>query len=146
MNSRISDVELAQPLCTALQIGIVDILTDKGIVLDSVIGHSSGELAAAYAAGAVSASCAIIMAFYRGQIVAPQTNLGAMAAVSLSVDQVQKYLQRGVVVACVNSPGNVTLSGDKDAVLEVLAKIKARAPDKLCRRLKNPVAYHSRKY
>jgi acyl transferase domain-containing protein len=146
MDSRISDVELAQPLCTALQIGLCNVLADKGIVPDSVIGHSSGEMAAAYAAGALSASAAIIIALYRGRLAATQANLGAMATVSLNKDQVREYLQPGVVIACFNSPGNVTLSGDKDAMHDVLATIKARSPDTLCRRLKNPVAYHSRKY
>ncbi|KAL3454153.1 polyketide synthase [Aspergillus insuetus] len=143
MDSRISDVELAQPLCTALQIGLCNVLADKNIAPDSVIGHSSGEIAAAYAAGAISASCAIIVAFYRGQLAATQANLGAMAAVSLPEDQAREYLQCGVVIACFNSPGNVTLSGDKDAMHDVLATIKARSPDTLCRPVKNPVAYHS---
>ncbi|KAJ0414376.1 hypothetical protein BJY00DRAFT_321073 [Aspergillus carlsbadensis] len=143
MDSRISDVELAQPLCTALQIGLCNVLAEKGIVPDSVIGHSSGEIAAAYAAGAISASCAIVMAFHRGRLAATQANLGAMAAVSLSEDQAREYLQGGVVIACFNSPANVTLSGDKDAMHDVLATIKARSPGTLCRRLKHPVAYHS---
>lgn len=146
MDSRISDVELAQPLCTALQIGLCDALAEKGIVPDSVIGHSSGEMAAAYAAGALSASTAIVMAFYRGRLAATQAHLGAMASVSLHEDQAREYLQPGVVIACFNSPGNVTLSGDRDALHDVLATIKDRSPDTLCRRLKNPVAYHSRKY
>ena len=49
--SRQSEAEMSQPLCTALQIILVDILRTAGITFKAVVGHSSGEIAAAYAAG-----------------------------------------------------------------------------------------------
>ena len=144
--SRINEVELAQPLCTALQVGLVRILTGWGIEPQSVVGHSSGEIAAAYAAGAISANSAIIIAYYRGKLARVQEGLGAMAAVGLSRLEITPHLQEGVVVACENSPQNVTLSGDKDVMDQVLKNITAENPDTFHRRLPIRIAYHSRKF
>lgn len=43
----INKPEYSQPLCTALQLALVDLLNSIGIVPDTVVGHSSGEIAAA---------------------------------------------------------------------------------------------------
>jgi acyl transferase domain-containing protein len=59
--------EFSQPLVTALQIALVDTLKRWGISAKEVVGHSSGEIAAAYAAGLLSKKAAIIAAYYRGQ-------------------------------------------------------------------------------
>lgn len=119
--SPVGDAEFSQPLCTAVQIALVQLLTDWGIHPAATVGHSSGEIAAAYAAGLLTASEAIIAAYYRGQITRDVTTQGAMLAVGLGADEVTaKYLstseQDKVVVACHNSPAGVTLSGDADAV------------------------------
>ncbi|KAF9883689.1 hypothetical protein FE257_003073 [Aspergillus nanangensis] len=143
MLSRINEVEIAQPLCTAIQVGLCAVLAAKGLRPDSVVGHSSGELAAAYAAGAITAKCAIIAAFYRGKFACSQDGLGAMAAVGLGRGEAAKYLKEGVIVACENSPHNVTISGDKEVVDDVLQRIKTESPDTFCRRLRVGVAYHS---
>lgn len=55
-----------QPVCTALQIALISLLCDWGVKPDRVIGHSSGEIAAAYCTGAVSHESALKIAFYRG--------------------------------------------------------------------------------
>lgn len=144
--SRINQVEMAQPLCTAVQIGLCDVLAHKGIVPSMVIGHSSGEMAAAYAAGAISSGAAIIAAFYRGKLAASQEGLGAMAVVGLSRDEATIYLQGGVTIACENSPQNVTISGEKEAVRQVVARIQAASPDIFVRSLRVGVAYHSGKF
>lgn len=116
-----------------------------GIRPSSVVGHSSGEIAAAYAAGAITAQSAIIIAYYRGLAAKRQDGSGAMAAVGLSPEDVKPYLQDGVVVACHNSPSSVTLSGDPLVMDIVVNQIKSELPDVLCRRLKVSIAYHSRK-
>ena len=66
--SRLSTAELSQPLCTAIQIALVDALKSLTIEPDAVVGHSSGEIAAAYAAGALTAGEAIIAAHHRGAV------------------------------------------------------------------------------
>ncbi|KAL3251548.1 hypothetical protein ABHI18_010586, partial [Aspergillus niger] len=141
--SRVNTAEFSQPLCTALQIALIDVLHSWGIRPSSVVGHSSGEIAAAYAAGAITAQSAIIIAYYRGLAAKRQDGTGAMAAVGLSPEDVRPYLQDGVVVACHNSPSSVTLSGDPASMDNVVNRIKSELPDVLCRRLKVSIAYHS---
>lgn len=68
-----------------------------------------------------------------------------MAAIGLGPEDVSKSLVDGVVVACENSPQSSTISGDKEKVMEVIARIKAEMPDVLARPLKVDMAYHSRK-
>ena len=120
--SRIQEPELSQPLCTALQVAIVDLLSSWNVKPVSTIGHSSGEIAAAYAAGIHTAEEAIIMAYYRGLVLADHRIPGRMLAVGLSPENVVPYLEsykRGLVIAAVNSPESITLSGDDDAIMAV---------------------------
>ena len=58
--------EIAQPVCTALQIALVDLLADWNVIPVAVTGHSSGEIAAAYCAGGLSHESAMKVAYYRG--------------------------------------------------------------------------------
>ncbi|KAH7400779.1 hypothetical protein DE146DRAFT_653958 [Phaeosphaeria sp. MPI-PUGE-AT-0046c] len=141
--SRINDAEFSQPLCTALQICLVNLLTSWGIHPNAVVGHSSGEIAAAYAAKAITAEAAIIVAYYRGQITKTKTRAGAMAAVGLGREEISASLIDGVVIACENSPKSVTLSGDADKLDAVLEQMKKERPDVFCRLLKVEMAYHS---
>ncbi len=70
---RVDSAELSQPLCTATQIALVDTLASLGITPAAVVGHSSGEIAAAYAAGAIQRPKeAIRVAFHRGHVVTRQ--------------------------------------------------------------------------
>lgn len=64
-SSRVGQAALSQPLCTAVQIMLVDLLRLANVQLDGVVGHSSGEIGAAYAAGFLTARDAIIVAYYR---------------------------------------------------------------------------------
>ncbi|KAK5732063.1 Type I Iterative PKS [Elasticomyces elasticus] len=128
--SRISDATRAQPLCTAIQIALVDMLRSHGIRPAYCIGHSSGEIACAYLTGALSARSACQVAYHRGQIIArsfPEPGKYGMLAVGLSATEVTGYLSRldaqvetpVVSIACYNSSRNITLSGER-AQLEIL--------------------------
>lgn len=139
----VNSADLAQPVCCALQIGLVNLFSYWGILPDSVIGHSSGEIAAAYAAGALSAEDTIRVAYHRGRVLSKVTKKGGMAVVSLGREGVTPYLVDGVGIACKNSPQSVTLSGDQDALGDVTEKIKEDDPDLLCRMLRVDKAYHS---
>ncbi|KAL6233150.1 acyl transferase domain-containing protein [Aspergillus navahoensis] len=141
--SRLDTAELSQPLCTALQIALVDSLACIGVVPDAVVGHSSGEIAAAYAAGALTAQEAITAAFHRGVVANKQSRSGAMAAIGMGWAKVKPFLIPGADVACENSPRSVTISGDADKVEAVVAAIQAAHPDVLARLLKVDKAYHS---
>lgn len=141
--SRLNSAELSQPLCTALQIALVDTLTTLGVTPTAVVGHSSGEIAAAYAVGALTAREAIVVAFHRGIVSSRQAKAGAMAAVGMGFEDVSKFLRPGVVVACINSPKSVTISGDAQHVREVVSDIKNTEEDAFARLLKVDKAYHS---
>ncbi|OAL66032.1 polyketide synthase [Trichophyton rubrum] len=147
-DSRINKPEFAQPLCTAVQIALSNLLVLWGFLPTGVIGHSSGEIAAAHSAGAITMETAIIISYYRGQVTKSisendATPQGGMAAVGLSPEKAKRYLVDGVVIACVNSPQNVTLSGDSDKLDRVIAGIQSTGDDIFCRRLRVGVAYHS---
>lgn len=149
--SRISGAALSQPLCTALQIILVDLFRAVGITFGAVVGHSSGEIAAAYAAGFLSARDAIRVAYYRGLHARFAGNLangqkGAMLAVGTSWEDAQdlvslRAFKGRLSVAAHNSPANVTLSGDADAVMH--AKTVFDEDKKFARLLKVDTAYHS---
>ncbi|KAI5460132.1 putative polyketide synthase [Mariannaea sp. PMI_226] len=142
-NTELANPGLSQPICTALQIALVDLLASWGVNPSAVIGHSSGEIAAAYAAGALSMKDAFTVAFYRGYICLQLQNRGKMAAVGLGRDDVRPYLVPGVQIACENSGRSVTLSGDIQPLEECMAAIKSDYPDTLVRGLHVDTAYHS---
>ncbi|CAG8974567.1 hypothetical protein HYALB_00004363 [Hymenoscyphus albidus] len=143
--SRVNDAEFSQPLCTALQISLIDTLASLGIKPAAVVGHSSGEIAAAYAAGGLSAKEAILVSYLRGIASKTPTNCGpgCMTAVGLSWAEAEHFLIPGVVIACDNSPRNVTLSGDAEEMQVVVAAIKKAIPSVLATTLKVDKAYHS---
>lgn len=136
-------------MCTALQIALVDLLNSWGIYPNSVTGHSSGEIAAAYATGALSMQDAISVAYYRGvvasQMLDDDQHKGAMMAVGISVEEIQPYMDqfpsKQLVIACVNSPSSVTISGDVLAIGALAHMLEAQPV--FCRRLEVGVAYHS---
>ncbi|KAM0323503.1 hypothetical protein ACHAQA_008783 [Verticillium albo-atrum] len=146
-HSRLAEAEFSQPCCTALQIGLVDVLRNWGVEPHAVVGHSSGEIAAAYTSGALSARDAIRVAYYRGLAAKTRINSaspkGAMAAVGLGRQDVAPFLQPGVIVGCENSPSSITLSGDQDVLPGVLDAIKAAHEGVLVKQLGVDCAYHS---
>ncbi|KAF5689873.1 polyketide synthase [Fusarium denticulatum] len=141
--SQVDRAEFSQPLCTAIQLALVNRLSRLGLSPSAIVGHSSGEIAAAYAAGHISMEEAIIIAYYRGHVTTKQTLRGAMATVGMGVQSISEFLTGGVVVACENSPKSTTISGDADRVAQVVEAIKVADPDMLARLLKVDMAYHS---
>ena len=141
--SRVHSAEFAQPLCTAIQIALIDILAALGIQPDAVVGHSSGEIAAAYAAGALTAEEAIVNAFHRGAVTKLQKQSGAMAALGMGWEEAEKYLVANVTIACDNAPKSVTISGNLDPVEAVVASVRKLQPDVMVRKLQVNQAYHS---
>lgn len=141
--SRLGSAELSQPLCTAIQLALVDTFASVGVQPTAVVGHSSGEVAAAYAAGAITANEAITIAFYRGHTMKLQTQPGSMVAIGMSSKDIQKHLHPGAILACENSPQSVTIAGDAEAVSLVVARIKENHPSVPTRQLHVDKAYHS---
>lgn len=148
--SRIHEPKFAQPATTAIQIALVDLLKAAQICPEAVVGHSSGEIAAAYAAGFITREDAWLIAFKRGQYAHTVSYRhpsikGRMMAVGLPAVAAQKYVdqvEKGtVVIACENSPVSVTLSGDEKQILELATKLSSEGT--FYRLLAVKTAYHS---
>lgn len=151
-SSRIHTAELAQPLCTILQVALVDLLRSWGVRPSAVAGHSSGEMAAAYCVGALTREQAWKVAYFRGVAAARRKAQshgqkdGAMMAVGAAPEEVAALIRasglaKGVCVACENAPASVTVSGDADAVDKLAAVLQEKGV--FARRLFVDVAYHS---
>ncbi|MCJ1431695.1 hypothetical protein MMC27_001050 [Xylographa pallens] len=142
---RIHMPEISQTACTAVQIGLVDLLASWSIRPSGVVGHSSGEMAASYSAGRTTAAEAITAAYFRGKAVSGNKQNGAMLAVGLSPEQAYEYLlgqEEKVKIAAINSPSSITLSGETNAIDEISATLKT--DDVFNRKLQTGGnAYHS---
>ncbi|KAI1456609.1 polyketide synthase [Annulohypoxylon moriforme] len=149
--SRVHEAAISQPLCTAIQILIVDLLQLAKVKFDVVVGHSSGEIAAAYAAGYLTARDAILIAYYRGlhckHASSPNKDVkGAMLAVGTSFEDAIELCEDDlfagrISVAACNSSTSVTISGDEDAIDELEDVLEDEG--KFHRRLRVDQAYHS---
>ena len=151
--SRIIEPAISQPLCTALQIALVDLLRSFGVRPTAVIGHSSGEIAAAYCAGAISQEFACKIAFHRGRLagqLASASRSFGMMAVGLSPEDVRRHLDHqsktskwaDVSIGCYNSPRNITLTGDFEQLTDFRQSL-VNGTSTFARMLKVDVAYHS---
>ncbi|KAJ4386024.1 hypothetical protein N0V93_008915 [Gnomoniopsis smithogilvyi] len=147
--SRVDEAAISQPLCTALQIALVDLLAASGIKFSAVVGHSSGEIAAVYAAGYINASDAVRIAYYRGLHANIESDVqvpGLMMAVGMGFEDARAFCHRDnfrgrIVAAASNSRSSTTLSGDADAIEE--AKNVLDSEGIFARVLKVQKAYHS---
>lgn len=140
--------EFSQPLVTAIQLALLEVLKSWDIEYHSVVGHSSGEIAAACAAGLLTPEEAIKIAYHRGQaaldVKAADFALG-MLAVGLGPEGVTEYthsFKQSVSIACYNSPSSVTLSGPTEHLEKVRDSLQADGH--FARLLQVSMAYHSR--
>ncbi len=154
-SSRVGQAHISQPICTAVQLALTDLFTSFGIRPSAVTGHSSGEIGAAYAAGALSFENAMAAGYYRGQVIVelkkkhPELK-GSMMAVGAGAHELNPMLEQlyggsnqgpTAVVACENSPSSTTLSGDEEAIDQVGEMFQSK--DIFNRKLFVDVAYHS---
>ncbi|KAI1125484.1 putative polyketide synthase [Nemania abortiva] len=137
----------SQPLCTAVQVAIVDVLRSRGISPTAVVGHSSGEIAAAYASGFMNYAQTILVAYFRGLSVTQLDTKGAMMAVKLAVPDAQTLIDTHgltgqICIACVNSADSVTLSGSSDGIDTLFSSLQSQG--KFAKKLlTGNRAYHS---
>lgn len=141
----------AQTACTVLQVALIDLLRSWNIKPSIVIGHSSGEIGAAYCAGIITSEAAWNIAYYRGLVssILLKGGGGAMLAVGLHPEQAQGYinqlnpgLQGMVQIGCYNSPKNVTITGDRNTILILQSLLDQNGV--FNRLLATQVAYHSK--
>nr|WP_246258507.1 type I polyketide synthase [Amycolatopsis anabasis] len=120
-------VDVVQPALFTVLVSLAAVWRSAGVEPAAVVGHSQGELAAAYVIGAISLEDAARTVARRSQVVAATlSGRGAMISVPLPVDQVRERLAPWgdrVAVAAVNGPATVSVSGEPEAIEEVIAHL-----------------------
>ncbi|ADJ42439.1 rifamycin polyketide synthase [Amycolatopsis mediterranei S699] len=124
----LDSVEVLQPACFAVMVGLAAVWESAGVRPDAVVGHSQGEIAAACVSGALTLDDAAKVVALRSQAIAARlSGRGGMASVALSEDEANARLglwDGRIEVAAVNGPASVVIAGDAQALdeaLEVLA-------------------------
>ncbi|KAJ7628955.1 acyl transferase domain-containing protein [Roridomyces roridus] len=144
-------IELTLPAIAMFQMALFDLLVHLGVTPDIVLGHSAGETAVLYASGAAPRALAVELAIIRGQVFsAVETAGGTMAAVACGPERMETLLASyrfknpncGIVeLACVNSPSAVAISGEEQAIDEVL--LLAKEQGIFGRKIRTRVPIHS---
>jgi acyl transferase domain-containing protein/acyl carrier protein len=117
-------VDVVQPVLFAVMVSLARVWRSLGVTPDAVIGHSQGEIAAACAAGALSLADATKIVVLRSRMLATAAEHGGMAGILLPEHRVRELLERWgsrVVIAAVNGPNSTTVSGEAEAVRELVA-------------------------
>ncbi|KAK2037200.1 beta-ketoacyl synthase domain-containing protein [Colletotrichum somersetense] len=147
-----AEASFSQPLCAAVQLVLIRLLEAAGITFTAIVGHSSGEIACAAAAGYITPFQAIRIAYLRGLAVTtphagfPSGTQGAMLVADITQKDAEdlcdlEEFEGRICVAAYNSPTSVTLSGDAEALQLVESVLKDEG--KFARFLRVDKAYHS---
>ncbi|SFW32663.1 type I polyketide synthase [Nitrosovibrio sp. Nv17] len=144
-HSRMADTIVAQPANFLIQAGLTALWRARGVEPAAVVGHSVGEVSAAYAAGVLSLEDSVRVSYERSRIQKQAAGQGRMLAVGLGRQRCTELLAAlpaaGVSVAAVNGPATVTLAGAADALEAISAHLTGLG--EFNRFLQVEVAYHS---
>ncbi|MFJ1937949.1 SDR family NAD(P)-dependent oxidoreductase [Kitasatospora sp. NPDC088160] len=136
--------ERAQPLLFTLQVALAAVLRERGIEPAMVLGHSVGEVAAAHCAGALTLAQAALVIAERSRLQGATRGGGRMAAVGLSAERAAERLSSfggRLEIAGVNSPQDVTIAGDPQALADLGRQLTGQAV--FFRELDLDYAFHS---
>ena len=142
--ARLDHIDVVQPALFAMQVSLAALWQSRGIAPDAVVGHSMGEVAAAHVAGILSLDDAARIICVRSLLLRTLSGRGAMAVVDLDVEGAQRAItgfDDRVSIAVSNSRASTVLSGDPDAIDELMARLEAAGT--FCRRVNVDVASHS---
>ena len=144
-SSRIDDAAITPAVMFAFQAGLAAVWRARGVEPQIVLGHSFGEVTAAYLAGGIGMADVARLVTHRGLIRGKVDRRGTMAAIGLSADAIQAWLPAdgSIEIGGYNSPGMVTLTGDEAAIDALIARLDADDPAVLARKLALDFAYHS---
>jgi acyl transferase domain-containing protein/acyl carrier protein len=142
--SRLNEIDIIQPALFAIQVALAGLWRSWGIEPQAVVGHSMGEVAAAYVAGALSLEDAVRIICRRSRLVKRTIGQGVMAAVELSMEEARRVLagyEDRVSIAVNNGPASTVLSGDPVALEAIVDQLQRQ--DIFCRMVKVDFASHS---
>ncbi|PXX54880.1 acyl transferase domain-containing protein [Nocardia tenerifensis] len=117
-------VDIVQPVLFAVLVSLATLWRSHGVAPDVVVGHSQGEIAAAYIAGGLSLDDAAAVVALRAKAIARLARDGGMISVAESAEAAAARIERhaGVSLAAVNSPASVVISGERSALTAILAE------------------------
>ncbi|MCB5197363.1 type I polyketide synthase [Deefgea salmonis] len=144
--NRYAQTEIAQPALFAIQVGLVQMLRSQGITPSAVTGHSVGEVAAAWAAGALTLKDATAVIYHRSRMQGQTKGSGQMTAVAMGECEMNALLAEcglNIAIAGVNSARGITLAGEVNALSQIEAQLAAR--NIRFKRLDLDYAFHSAK-
>ncbi|MFG2905899.1 type I polyketide synthase [Kitasatospora sp. NPDC048286] len=121
-------VDVVQPVLFAVMVSLAALWRSYGVEPSAVVGHSQGEIAAAAVSGALSLEDAALVVALRSQAIIELSGLGGMVSVPLPAEQVRELLEgrEGISIAAVNGPSSVVVSGDADALDELMEYCSAQ--------------------
>ena len=122
-------LDVVQPALFSVMVSLAALWRGYGVEPDAVVGHSQGEVAAAYVAGALSLADAAKVVASRSKVLMAASGGGAMLAIALSAAEVSRALGRfgeSVSIAVLNGPAAVTVGGTAAAIAELAAELTAR--------------------
>jgi len=140
----LSEIDCIQPTLLAIEIALAQLWRSWGIQADGVIGHSMGEIAAAFIAGTLTLDDAMRVICTRSKLLRRTSGQGAMAIVELSIKETEAVLvglEERLSIAVSNSPSSTVISGDPGAIEQVLQSLEERGV--FCRPVRVDVASHS---
>jgi acyl transferase domain-containing protein/acyl carrier protein len=142
--SRFEEIDVIQPVLVAIEIALGELWKAKGIQPDIVIGHSMGEVAAAYLGEQITLDEAALIICTRSQLMKQTSGQGAMAVTDLTAEEAQQRLvgqEHLLSVAVQNSPNSTVVAGDPAALETLLQQLESEG--RFCRKIKVDVASHS---
>ncbi|MCE5316819.1 MAG: type I polyketide synthase [Parachlamydia sp.] len=142
--SKMDQPEYSQPANFAIQAALTTLLKSWGIVPAAVVGHSIGEVAAAFAAQAITLEEGMLISFHRSRVQAIRKDLGTMLAAEISQEQAMECLAcypGKLSLAAINAPATITLSGEQPALQSIADDLEKQGI--FNRFLKVNIAYHS---
>ncbi len=149
----LNEVRLAQPVIFMVQCALVELFKTWGVYPDCVVGHSSGEVAAAYACGALSLTEAMRLVYYRAALQQRVAGSGRMLAVGLDRAGLEQFLEESgvsvrradhsgtVEIACENSPANTVVCAVEDVLRSLMAELDRRGLQNTL--IPGNIAFHS---
>jgi acyl transferase domain-containing protein/NADPH:quinone reductase-like Zn-dependent oxidoreductase/acyl carrier protein len=143
-NSPMDNPVVAQLANYCLQISLTALFKSLGVHPEAVVGHSIGEIAAAYAAGVLSLEEGILVSYHRSRLQSTRKDLGTMLAIGMGMEEAESLLtgyHGKISIAAENSQSSTTLAGNAEDLTEIADLLEKK--NIYNRFLKVNIAYHS---